>query len=110
MRVPLRHRPTRENADDARNLSDCAVRRALSVNGEDGNRDDADDARDEGPVSPERAPHGTDSGTLGAAPASEAGALGAAEGASTTRGASHATVIRWGPTWTATETPTSGSP
>ena len=94
MRVPLRHRPTRENADDARNLSDCAVRRALSVNGEDGNRDDADDARDEGPVSPERAPHGTDSGTLGAAPASEAGALGAAEGASTTRGASHAEVMR----------------
>ena len=94
MRVPLRHRPTRENADDARNLSDCAVRRALSVNGEDGNRDNADDARDEGPVSPERAPHGTDSGTLGAAPASEAGALGAAEGASTTRGASHADVMR----------------
>ena len=94
MRVPLRHRPTRENADDARNLSDCAVRRALSVNGEDGNRDDADDARDEGPVSPERAPHGTDSGTLGAAPASEVGALGAAEGASTTRGASHAEVMR----------------
>jgi hypothetical protein len=94
MRVPLRHRPTREDADDARNLSDCAVRRALSVNGEDGNRDDADDARDEGPVSPERAPHGTDSGTLGAAPASEAGALGAAEGASTTRGASHAEVMR----------------
>ena len=94
MRVPLRHRPTREHADDACNLSDCAVRRALSVNGEDGNRDDADDARDEGPVSPERAPHGTDSGTPGAAPASDAGALGAAEGASTTRGASHAEVMR----------------
>lgn len=94
MRVPLRHRPTREHADDARNLSDCAIGRALSVNGEDGNRDNADDARDEGPVSPERAPHGTDSGTLGAAPASEAGALGAAEGASTTRGASHAEVMR----------------
>ena len=94
MRVPLRHRSTREHADDARNLSDCAVRRALPVNGEDGNRDNADHARDEGPVSPERAPHGTDSGTLGAAPASEAGALGAAEGASTTRGASHAEVMR----------------
>ena len=93
MRVPLRHRSTRKYADDARNLSDCAVRRALSVNGEDGNRDDADDARDEGPVSPERAPHGTDSGTLGAAPASDAGALGAAEGTSTTRGASHAEVM-----------------
>ena len=94
MRVPLRHRPTREDANNPRNLSDCAVRRALSVNGEDGNRDDAYHARDEGPVSPERAPHGTDSGTLGAAPASEAGALGAAEGASTTRGASHAEVMR----------------
>jgi hypothetical protein len=64
------------------------------MNGEDGNRDDADDARDEGPVSPERAPHGTDSGALGAAPASEAEALGAAEEASTTRGASHAEVMR----------------
>jgi hypothetical protein len=80
------------------------------VNGEDGNRDDADDARDEGPVASERAPHGTDSGTLGAATASEAGALGAAEGISTTRGASHATVTRWGPTWTTTDTPTSGRP
>jgi hypothetical protein len=110
MRVPLRHRSTREHADDARDLRDGPVSRALAVNGEDRDGDDADDARDEGPVSPERAPHGTDSGTLGAAPASEAGALGAAEGASTTRGASHATVIRWGPTWTATETPTSGSP
>ena len=94
MRVPLRHRPTREDPDDARDLSDCAVGRALSVNGKDRDGDDADDARDEGPVAPERRPHGTDSGTLGAAPASEAGALGAAEGASTTRGASHAEVMR----------------
>ena len=110
MRVPLRHRPTREDADDARNLSDCAVRRALSVNGEDRNRDDADDARDEGPVASERRPHGADSGALGAAPASEAGALGAVEGASTTRGASHAEVMRCPATWNVTETPTSGSP
>lgn len=94
MRVPLRHRPTREDADNPRNLSDCAVGRAFAVNGEDRNRDDADDARDEGPVAAERRPHGVDPGALGVAPASEAGALGAAEGASTTRGASHAEVMR----------------
>lgn len=100
MRVPLRHRATREDADDAGNLSDSAVRRALAMEREDRNRDDPDDARDERPVASERTPHGADSG---------AGA-GAALGASTTRGASHATVTRWGPTWTTTDTPTSGRP
>jgi hypothetical protein len=74
------------------------------MNGEDGNRDDADHARDERPVASERAPHGADSGA--GAEASVGGALGA----STTRVASHATVMRWGPTWTTTDTPTSGRP
>ena len=108
MRVPLRHRPTREDADNPRNLGNRAVRRALSVNGEDGNRHNANHARDERPVASERRPHGADSGA--GAGASVGAALGAALGASTTRGASHATVMRWGPTWTTTDTPTSGRP
>jgi hypothetical protein len=104
MRVPLRHRPTREDADNPGNLSDSPVGRALAMNGKDGNRHDTDDARDERPVASERTPHGADSG------AGAGASVGGALGISTTRGASHATVTRWGPTWTTTDTPTSGRP
>ncbi len=115
MRVPLRHRSTREHADDARDLRDGPVSRALAVNGEDRDGDDADHARDERAI-PSHAYglHGADSGaaSLGTS-ASGAAVRGAEAGADAGAGASlrsQVVVTRAPATRTVAEMPTSGRP
>jgi len=100
MPLAVSHRPACEHADDASNLRNRAVRRALAVNGEHDNRHHADDASDERAVTAQPAHHGTDAAALDGD-----GSLTCA-----TFGASHATVTRAPPMSTVADTPTSGKP